>query len=77
MRAATGRKFLRAPRGPGFLCVRRSLLDRTDPAPLEPAFLDRLGAEWVAPERFELRADARRLANWESHLAAHAGLAPR
>jgi selenocysteine lyase/cysteine desulfurase len=74
MLAATGRKFLRAPRGTGFLYVRRSLLDRTDPAPLEPAFLDLLGAEWVAPDRFELRADARRFESWESSLAAQAGL---
>ncbi|HEX6425868.1 MAG TPA: aminotransferase class V-fold PLP-dependent enzyme [Acidimicrobiales bacterium] len=74
MLAATGRKFLRAPRGTGFLYVRRSLLDRTDPAPLEPAFLDLLGAEWVAPDRFELRADARRFESWESNLAAQAGL---
>lgn len=71
---ATGRKFLRAPRGTGFLYVRRSLLDRTDPAPLEPAFLDLLGAEWTAPDRYELRADARRFENWESNLAAVAGL---
>jgi cysteine desulfurase / selenocysteine lyase len=74
MLAATGRKFLRAPRGTGFLYVRRSLLERTDPAPLEPAFLDLLGAEWVAPDRFELRADARRFESWESNLAAQAGL---
>jgi selenocysteine lyase/cysteine desulfurase len=74
MLAATGRKFLRAPRGTGFLYVRRSLLDRTDLAPLEPAFLDLLGAEWVAPDRFELRADARRFESWESSLAAQAGL---
>lgn len=66
---ATGRKFLRAPRGTGFLYVRSSLLDR-----LEPAFLDLLGAEWVAPDRYELRADARRFESWESNLAAQAGL---
>ena len=72
--AATGRKFLRAPRGTGFLYARRSLLDRTDPAPLEPAFLDLLGAEWVAPDRYEVRADARRFESWEANLAAGAGL---
>ncbi|HEX6420414.1 MAG TPA: aminotransferase class V-fold PLP-dependent enzyme [Acidimicrobiales bacterium] len=71
---ATGRKFLRAPRGTGFLYARRSLLDRTDPAPLEPAFLDLLGAEWVEPDRYEVRADARRFESWESNLAAQAGL---
>lgn len=72
--AATGRKFLRAPRGTGFLYVRRSLLDRTDPAPFEPAFLDLLGAEWTAPRHYELRADARRFENWESDMAARSGL---
>jgi selenocysteine lyase/cysteine desulfurase len=72
--AATGRKFLRAPRGTGFLYVRRALLDRTDPAPLEPAFLDLLGADWTAPDRYELRADARRFENWEANMAARAGL---
>ena len=72
--SATGRKFLRAPRGTGFLYARRSLLDRTDPAPLEPAFLDLLGAEWEAPDRYVVRADARRFESWERNSAAVAGL---
>jgi cysteine desulfurase/selenocysteine lyase len=72
--SATGRKFLRAPRGTAFLYVRRSLLDSLDRAGAEPAFLDLLGAEWVAPDRYELRPDARRFENWESNLAAVAGL---
>ena len=72
--AATGRKFLRAPRGTGFLYARRSLLERLDRMGAEPAFLDLLGAEWVAPARYELRPDARRFENWESNLAAVAGL---
>lgn len=72
--SATGRKFLRAPRGTGFLYVRRSLLDRTDPAPFEPAFLDLEGAEWVAPDHYVLRDDARRFESWESHMGARAGL---
>jgi cysteine desulfurase / selenocysteine lyase len=72
--AATGRKFLRAPRGTGFLYARRSLLDRTDPAPVEPAFLDLDGAEWEAPDRYVVRADARRFENWERNQAAVAGL---
>jgi cysteine desulfurase/selenocysteine lyase len=72
--SATGRKFLRAPRGTGFLYARRSLLDRTDPAPVEPAFLDLLGAEWEAPDRYVVRADARRFESWERNPAAVAGL---
>ena len=72
--SATGRKFLRAPRGTGFLYVRRSLLDRLDRMGAEPAFLDLLGADWVAPDGYELRRDARRFENWESNQAAVAGL---
>jgi cysteine desulfurase / selenocysteine lyase len=67
--AATGRKFLRAPRGTGFLYARRARFEAMD-----PAFLDLLGAEWVASDRYELRPDARRFENWESNLAAVAGL---
>ncbi len=69
MLSATGRKFLRAPRGTGFLYVRRGALER-----MEPAFLDLLGAEWTAPDQFQMRADARRFENWESSHAAQAGL---
>ena len=71
---ATGRKFLRAPRGTGFLYARRALLDRTEPAPVEPAFLDLLGATWVATDRYEVRADARRFESWEGNEAARTGL---
>ncbi|HET6950690.1 MAG TPA: aminotransferase class V-fold PLP-dependent enzyme [Acidimicrobiales bacterium] len=67
--SASGRKFLRAPRGTGFLYARGSLLDR-----MEPAFLDLDGATWVAPDRYEVRPDARRFENWESNLAARVGL---
>lgn len=69
MMSATGRKFLRGPRGTGFLYVRREFLHRT-----EPAFLDLLGAEWTAPGEYTVRSDARRFENWESNLAAVVGL---
>jgi selenocysteine lyase/cysteine desulfurase len=68
--SATGRKYLRGPRGTGFLYVRSSLLDR-----LEPPFLDMRAADWVEPDRYELRPDALRFEEWEQAYAAKVGLA--
>jgi cysteine desulfurase / selenocysteine lyase len=68
--SGTGRKFLRGPRGTGFLYVRSGLLER-----LEPPLLDMRAADWVAPDRYELHGDGRRFEEWEQDYAGKAGLA--
>lgn len=66
---ATGRKFLRAPRGTGILVVRQPLLDR-----LEPALPDVRSAEWIAPRAWRLHDGARRFETWEHAPALRLGL---
>lgn len=67
--SATGRKFLRGPRGTGFLYVNDRWLDN-----LEPAMIDHFGAPWVTRDEYALREDARRFETWENSYALRAGL---
>lgn len=68
--SATGRKFLRGPRGTGFLYVRKERI-----AEVEPIFLDLHAATWTGKEQYEIREDARRFENWEQNYAGKLGLA--
>src|SRR4051794_7704476 len=67
--AATGRKWLRAPRGTGFLYVRRTVLDG-----LEPAAPDMRGGTWTAADDYTLAPGARRFELWEHDVAGRLGL---
>lgn len=67
--SATGRKFLRGPRGTGFLYVRESSLDK-----FPPAFLDLHSATMTSTEQFEIQPGARRYEMFESNIAGRIGL---
>ena len=68
--SGTGRKFLRGPRGTGFLYVSQELVDE-----LDPPFIDLRAATWTTESTYELAPGAKRFENWESYIAGRVGLA--
>lgn len=59
--STTSRKFLRGPRGAGFLFVSDKALD----SGLEPLFIDTRGADWVDEGHYLPKKDATRFEDWE------------
>ena len=59
--SATARKFLRGPRGCGFLYVSDRILQQG----LEPLFIDMRGANWTGENGYQVVDSAKRFENWE------------
>lgn len=68
--ATTARKFLRGPRGIGFLYVSDGALE----SGRRPLYIDMRGADWASADGYALREDARRFENWEFPYALVLGL---
>ncbi len=67
---ATARKFLRGPRGVGFMYASNRALARGD----HPLFVDMRGATWVDPDHYEIAPTAMRYEDWEFSYALVLGL---
>lgn len=68
--SATARKFLRGPRGVGFLYVSDRMLEDGR----HPLYVDLRGARWIAADAFSVAPDARRYENWEFAYALVIGM---
>ncbi|WP_241676836.1 aminotransferase class V-fold PLP-dependent enzyme [Chryseobacterium sediminis] len=66
---ATGRKFMRGPRGTGFLYVSDKALNEN----MYPLFLDSFGAKWTSFDDFKLNDTAKRFELFERSYAALLG----
>ncbi len=67
--SGTGRKFLRGPRGTGFLYVSDEIVET-----LDPPFIDLYAATWSETDSYTLAEGALRFENWESYVAGRLGL---
>ena len=77
----TGRKWLRGPRGTGFLYARRAALPGAEGAEGagaglvgEPPCIDHVSVEWTSPEGYAVAPGARRYEMWEASEASRTGL---
>ena len=69
MLSATGRKYLRGPRGTGFLYVDDAWIDR-----ITPPLLDLHAATWTGPDSYDIRPDATRFETFETYVGGMVGL---
>lgn len=67
---ATGRKYLRGPRGTGFLYVNQSKIES-----LDPPFLDLHAAQWTKQNEYKIQPNAQRFETWETNYSNKIGLA--
>ena len=68
--SVTARKFLRGPRGLGFLFISDRALERGD----TPLFIDMRAARWTAPTEYEPMDSGHRFETWELPYAQVLGL---
>jgi selenocysteine lyase/cysteine desulfurase len=59
--SATFRKFLRGPRGAGFLFIADRVLEQD----MEPLFIDMRGAHWTGTNEYTSQPNAKRFEDWE------------
>jgi len=69
MATATGRKFLRGPRGIGFLYINQKMREK-----LDPIVVTNQAATWIEANEYELRSDAQVFEGWERNIANQLGL---